>query len=170
MTGGGKAWRISGAKLRTAWSSYNSYRNAILEARKGNGERLADLITARRPLEDDDYDLLAGFIRDISRKPGNQLEELPHKVALLAVALKGVGKPLDAYLKAESEKIQRREQQIAHPDHEPIIDETLHKSNMGLIKIALETVMREVSEPVDREAVVNAALTLVRNPKRLHHK
>jgi hypothetical protein len=164
----GKARRIHEAHLRTAWE--HNYRDAINDARKGNVQRLIDCLIARKRLEDDDYDLLAGFIRDNFRKPGNQFEELPRKVALLALALKGVGKAdiaFEAYLKVQSEAIQHREEQTAHPGSKPIIDETRHKTPRGLIEIAFDTIIREVDEPVDGDAVMNAALTLMRNPKRL---
>jgi predicted transcriptional regulator YdeE len=197
----GKAHRIYEADVGSAW---DDYRGAIREARKGKIDRLVQLFVARRQPEEDGFDLLAGFIRDKFRKPGNQLEELPHKVALLALVLRGVKKPgiatgsltvaatdreaayeayegfeaylkrhkkavekFEAYLKGQSEAIQRGEQQIAHPESDPIIDTKYHKTIMGLIEIAFEMIIREVNEPVDRDAVISAALTLIRNRKRL---
>lgn len=194
----GKARRIHQAHLRTAWE--HNYRDPINDARKGNVQRLIDCLMARKPLEDDDYDLLAGFIRDNFRKPGNQFEELPRKVALLALTLKSVKKHdiaaglrtvaakdreayeahwkarneaverFEAYLKAQSQAIHRRDQQIAHPECDPIIDPMYHKTPRGLIEIAYEMTVPEVGEPVDRDAVLDAAWTLIRNPKRLQHE
>jgi hypothetical protein len=124
----GRARRAHEAEARTAWEP--NYRGAINEARRGKVTRLTQLLIARRPLDDADFDLLAAFLRDKFRKPGGQLKDLPHRVALLALALKDAG--IKDYCKA-----------------------------------ALDAIMREVDEPVDRDAILEAALTLIRNPERL---
>ena len=56
-----KSYRCSVARLCSAWE--RDYGGAIEEAaREGDAERLAELLRARRPLTDDDYERLADFI------------------------------------------------------------------------------------------------------------
>jgi hypothetical protein len=80
-----KAHRSSGATARSAWE--RDYSGAIGEALKGRTSRLIDLLRARRPLTDDDYERLADYVERTTRGPGKPRNEAAWDAAVLARSL-----------------------------------------------------------------------------------
>jgi hypothetical protein len=82
----GKARRDHEAYLRSAWE--HDYGAAIEAARSGDVARLVDLLRARRPLTDDDFDRLADYIEATAKRGrGRERNEAVHEAARLAEAL-----------------------------------------------------------------------------------
>lgn len=111
----GKALRIREAYSRSAWTG--GYGRAIEEARKGNPEYLIDLFIARRPLQDDEYDLMAELVAGLFRKQGGRANQAAHQAAVLARTLKSVGfNPTDERLSALCKMIGRQCGEPVSPD------------------------------------------------------
>jgi hypothetical protein len=77
---------IRDARLRSGWE--DNYRGAIAAARGGKPKRLVDCLRARKPPNDDDYDLLADFIAQRFGPVGNRRNRAAHQAAVLLRALK----------------------------------------------------------------------------------
>jgi hypothetical protein len=82
----GKALRGHEAYLRSAWE--HDYGAAIEAARAGVVTRLVDLLRARRPLTDDDFDLLADYVEETAkRRRGRERNDAVHDAMRLAEAI-----------------------------------------------------------------------------------
>lgn len=68
-------------------SAGDDYQSAIAEARRGKPERLLNLLQARHPLAEQDFDSLAGLIEKLTRKPGGKPDTMLQRAADLALDL-----------------------------------------------------------------------------------
>ena len=82
----GQALRARDAYLRSAWEA--DYSAAIEAAHAGDVARLVDCLRGRKPLTDDDFERLAGYVEATAKRGrGRERNEAVHDAARLAEAL-----------------------------------------------------------------------------------
>lgn len=85
----GKALRERDADLRSAWE--HDYTAAIAAALAGDAARQVDLLRARRPLTDGDFDALADYVEATAKRGrGRERNEPVHAAAQIAEAIMDV--------------------------------------------------------------------------------
>lgn len=126
----GKALRWRDADLRSAWE--RDYDAAIATALAGDAARLVDLLRARRPPTDKDFDALADYIEvTAKRKRGRERNEAVHEAAQLAetiMHITGTRRVPDAArtaaIKVACEQIKRERGTIVEPEQ---VRDLLHR-------------------------------------------
>ena len=105
-----REYRSSAAQARTAWEA--DYGGAIEATLEGDASRFIDLLRARRPLTDEDYERLADYIELTTRSRGAASKEAAQEAARLARTLLDLagrpGQPArDKFIAAACESAQR---------------------------------------------------------------